>query len=204
MRAPMISPKKCFVVKVDGSEGEVDRERQQSPSRDVGDEMDTGENIISDLQRPEDIQPSRVVVEHGTEDGVEMLGTSLGTGRSGQGNFYETFKEINLALDAFDKADTINLQPREVSSVAFQSGDTIKGMGLVAEGHSVLAQGVQRVSMVVESCTSSAGSLRGWKRLARETDVVVQVGSSSAGKRSVDEFLEGWKIWYQLNDDVLA
>lgn len=83
MRAPMISPKKCFVVKVDGSEGEVDRERQQSLSRDVGDEMDTGENIIPSLQRPEDIQPSRVVVEHGTEDGVEMLGTSLGTGRSG-------------------------------------------------------------------------------------------------------------------------
>lgn len=43
----------------------------------------------------------------------------------------------------------------------------------------------------MESCTSSVGSLRGWKRLARETDVVVQVGSSSAGKRSVDEFLEG-------------
>lgn len=51
----MISPKKCSVVKVDGNEGAMERERQKSSSWNVGDDMDTGENIIHGVQRPEDI-----------------------------------------------------------------------------------------------------------------------------------------------------
>lgn len=42
----------------------MEKERQQSSSRDVGDEMDTSENIIHGLQRIEDIQPSNDMVEH--------------------------------------------------------------------------------------------------------------------------------------------
>ena len=43
----------------------------------------------------------------------------------------------------------------------------------------------------VENSTFSGGSLRGWKRLARDKNGVVQPGSSSGGKRSVDDCLEG-------------
>lgn len=68
-----------------------------------------------------------------------MLGTSLGAGRSGQENFDETLKGIDLALAEFDEADTTSLQPRAASSVASQSGDPIKGMGVVAKGHLVHA-----------------------------------------------------------------
>ena len=43
----------------------------------------------------------------------------------------------------------------------------------------------------VENSTSLGGSFRGWKRLARDKNGVVQPGSSSGGKRSVDDCLEG-------------
>lgn len=56
----------------------MERERQQSSSWNVGDDMDTSENIIHSVQRPEDIQPQTDMVEHGTEDGAELLETSLG------------------------------------------------------------------------------------------------------------------------------
>lgn len=43
----------------------------------------------------------------------------------------------------------------------------------------------------MESYTTSGGSIRGWKRLARERDVVVQASIPSFRERSVDECLEG-------------
>lgn len=156
----MTSPKKSSVVKVEGCEDEVDRGRQQTPSRDVGDEMDTRETIIAGLQRPGDVQSSDAVREQSIEDGVEMVGTSVGIGHSGHGNFDDTLREIDSALAAFDKTDSVSLQPRDVSSFALHSEDLIMGQGAGAEGLSVVAQDVQRVSVDMENCTSSNGSLK--------------------------------------------
>lgn len=168
----------------------MDRGRQQSPTRDVGDEMDSRETIIAGLQRPGDVVSSGAVREQSIENGVEMVGTSVGMGSSGHGNFDNTLREIDSALAAFDKTDSISLQPRDGSSVALHLEDLIMGQGAGAEGFLVVVQDDQRVSVDMENGTSSSVPLRGWKRLARERDVV-QVGSPSAGKRSVDECLEG-------------
>ena len=70
-------------------------------------------------------------------------------------------------------------------------GGTIKGIGVGAKGNVVQVQEDHKVSVDLENCNSLGGSLRGWKRLARERDGVVQSGSPSGVKRSFDECLEG-------------
>ena len=70
-------------------------------------------------------------------------------------------------------------------------GGTIKGIGVGVKGNVVQVQEDHTVSVDLENCNSLGGSLRGWKRLARERDGVVQFGSPSGVKRSFDECLEG-------------
>ena len=165
MRGPMIAPKKCSMVKVEGCEEDMDRDRQQSSSRHDNDEMDTRENTIVVLERNGVFHPSEAVDEHGVDEGVRLMGNFVRTDRSGQGNFDDKLREIDSDLAAFD-GDAID-------SVATPSGETIMGTGTGIDGNVEQEQVDHRASVDLENCTPLGESLRGWKRLARERDVVV-------------------------------
>ena len=183
MRAPTISPKKCSVVKVDRCEEDVERDRQQTPSRQASDEMDTSENIVLGAERIGVTQTRETMEVHDTVEGISLEG--------GKGNFDDTLKEIDSALNVFYETNTVSPRLKEVCLDAVHSSGTITGMGAGVEAIGALVQEDHRAIIDVENNTSSSGSFKGWKRLARDKNGVVQSGSSSGGKISVDDCLEG-------------
>ena len=183
MRAPTISPKKCSTDKVDGCKEDMDKDRQQTPPRQATDVMDTGENIVLGAERIEVTQTKETVKVYGTVEGIGLEG--------GKGNFDDTLKEIDVALNVFDDTSTGSPRLKEVCLDDVQSGGIITGKGEGVEAIGALVEEDHRAIIDVENSTSLGGSLRGWKRLARDKNRVVQLGSSSGGKRSVDDCLEG-------------
>ena len=182
MRAPMIAPKKCSVVKVEGCEEYVDKERQQFSSRLDNEEMDTRENTVGGLERNGVLQPSEAVEENGVDEGVGLMGAFVGTDRSSQENFDDKLREIDSDLATFDG--------NAIDQVATPLGETIMGTETGIDCNVEQEQVDHRAFVDLENSTPLGGSLRGWKRLARKRDVVVQSSSTSGGKRSV-ECLEG-------------
>ena len=145
--------------------------------------MDTGENIVIGAERIEVTQTRETVEVYGTGEEIGLEG--------GIGNFDDTLKEIDAALNVF--ADTSNVSPRlkEVCLDDVQSGGIITGKEVGVEATSAVVQEDHGANIDVENSTSLGGSLRGWKRLARDKNGVVQLGSSSGGKRNIDDCLEG-------------
>ena len=165
MRAPITAPKKCSVVKVEGCEEDVDRDKQQSSSRHDNDEMDTRQNTVVGLERNRVCHPSEVVEEHGVDEGVGLMGNFVGTDRSGQVNFDDKLREIDSDLATFDG--------NAIDQVATPLGETIMGTGTGIDCNVEQEQVDHRAFVDLENSTPLGGSLRGWKRLARERDVVV-------------------------------
>nr|POE71557.1 hypothetical protein CFP56_12784 [Quercus suber] len=153
--------------------------------------MDTSENIVLGLERSGVIQSSEAVEEQGIVEEVGIKGPFVGMNSSGQENFEDKLREIDSDLAVFDDENLANPRSIEVVSVDVHSSENIMGMGLGTEGIGARVQEDFRVSTGLENCNFSGGSLRGWKRLARDREVVVQPGSLSGGKRSMDVCLEG-------------
>ncbi|XP_050242446.1 uncharacterized protein LOC126691441 [Quercus robur] len=196
MRGPMIAPKKCSMVKVEGCEEDMDRDRQQSSSRHDNDEMDTRENTVVVLERNGVFHPSEAVEEHGVDEGVRLMGNFVRTNRSGQGNFDDKLREIDSDLAAFD-GDAID-------SVATPSGETIMGTGTGIDGNVEQEQVDYRASVDLENCTPLGESLRGWKRF--HIDAVIQGGSCETwrftgfyGESDTNDREEAWNILRMLN-----
>ena len=198
MRAPTISPKKCSTVKVDGCEEDkdrdgqktipsqatnedTDRDKQQNLPRQATDEMDTSENLVLGVGRIEVTQAGETVEAYGTGDEIGLEG--------GIGNFDDTLKEIDPALNAFDGTSNVSPRIKEACLDDVQSGGIIIGKEVGVEATSAVVQEDHGAN--IDNSTSLGGSLRGWKRLARDKIGVVQLGSSSGGKRHIDDCLEG-------------
>ena len=145
--------------------------------------MDTGENIVLSAERIGVTQTRETMEVYGTAEGIGLKG--------GKGNFDDTLKEIDLALNVFDDTNTVSPRLKEVCLDDVQSGGIIMGKGVGVEAIGALVQEDHMAIIDVENSTSLGGSFRGWKRLARDKNGVVQPGSSSGGKRSVDDCLEG-------------
>ena len=118
-------------------------------------------------------------------------------------NFDDTLKEIDAALNAFDGTSNVSPRIKEACLDDVQSGGIIMGKEVGAED---ISAGVQEDHGAnIDNSTSLGGSLRGWKRLARDKIgggciLVVLV----VEKDILTIVWKGWQIWCPLRDVVLA
>ena len=202
MRAPTIPPKKCSTVKVDGSEEghtvrtkqqncpmqatvetekDTNRDEQQNSPRQVTEEMDTGENEGLGVGRFVATQAGVTVDVYGNGDVIGL--------DDGMGNFDDTLKEIDAALNVLDGTNDASFGLKAVGLDNEQAGGTSMGKEVGAEDNS--DGGQEDHGAISDNSTSIGGSLRGWKRLARDKSGGVQRSSSSGGKRHFEDCLEG-------------
>ena len=143
--------------------------------------MDTGENGVLGVGRLVATQAGDTVEAYGNGEDIGLEG--------GMGNFDDTLKEIDAALNVFDGTSDASLGLKVVGLDNDQAGGTIMGKEVRAEDTS--DGGQEDHGAISDNSTSLGGSLRGWKRLARDKSGGVQRGSSSGGKRHIDDCLEG-------------
>ena len=189
MRAPSINPKKCTVVRVEGSNGSTDKD-EHSFLIVRGEEVDTTENELLEQSKEAENPECQLEETHAPKDFVAIPDIVLVQCLQVQQNFQETLKEIDLGLAKYDGdvGKEIHLGAEEGLGSPLSASEGILKAG-AGECNFIIDEN-NHVFSVQEMSASLGGPIRGWKHLARENAASEQVGSSLPTKRGVQENLE--------------